>query len=108
MLIKLSCLRNNLVDNKDGASCRIVTKEYINVVTVNTFRTSNVAVGIVHFLLPFLTATISATTNTAFRILNRNIISVNVNMSFLIVASFLLCICGVGIHLCLFLCNLLR
>ena len=67
-------------------------KEHINMVAINSFRATNVAVGVVHRLAPGLATVIYTTAHTAFRLLNANVKAVNLDMAFLIVASLFLCI----------------
>ena len=77
-------------------------------VSVYTFSTTNVAVGIVHFAFPLLAVCISATTNTTLWLFDGNVESVYFDVSFLVVTSFLLCIGRIGINLCFlfFACTL--
>ena len=71
-------------------------------VSVYTFSTTNVAVGVVHFAFPLFAVCISATTNTTLWLFDGNVESVYFDVSFFVVASFLLCIGRIGINLCFF------
>ena len=76
----------------------IIGEEHVNVVSVNTHCTTNVAVSVVHFTFPLLAVGISALTHAALRLLNGDVERTNLHMSLLVVAGFLLCFGGVGVH----------
>ena len=108
MLVELFCSGINLVNNIYLPTRRIVGKEHINVVSVDSFCSPNITIGIVHFCFPRLAVGISASTYAALGILDSDIISVNLDMSFLIVAGLFLCLAGVGVYLAFLGCDLLR
>ena len=100
MLVKCAvCL--HLVDDKDISVGRIIRQEYVDMVAINALSAANVAVGVVHFLLPLLAAGICTTTYRTFRVLDGHVIAINLDVSFLVVASLLLCISRVGFRSCL-------
>ena len=76
-------------------------------ITINTFRTSNVSVGVMHLGFPFLAICVLTTTNTTLRLFNSDIEAIYLDMTFLVVASFFLCFSRIGINLCflLFACT---
>ena len=76
----------------------VVGEEHVNVVAVNTHGTTNVAVSVVHLAFPLLAVSIGAFTHAALRLLNGDVERTNLHMSLLIVAGFLLCLGGVGVH----------
>ena len=76
----------------------IIGEEHVNVVAVNTHCATNVAVSVVHLAFPLLAVSISALTHAALRLLNGDVKRSNLHMSLLIVAGFLLCLGGVGVH----------
>ena len=76
----------------------IIGEEHVNVVAVNTHCTTNVAVSVVHLAFPLLAVSIGALTHAALRLLNGDVERTDLHMSLLIVAGFLLCLGGVGVH----------
>ena len=79
----------------------IIRQEHIYMVAVHTLSATNVAVGVLHFNLPFLAALIYATAHRAFRLFNGYVECANLNVSFLVVACLFLCFGRVGVYLCL-------
>jgi len=79
----------------------IIRQEHVYMVAVHTLCATNVAVGVLHFGLPFLAVSIYATTYRAFRLFNGYVECANLNVSFLVVACLFLCFGRVGVYLCL-------
>ena len=77
-------------------------------ITINTFRASNISVGVMHLGFPFLAICILTTTNTTLRLFNSDIEAIYLDMTLLVVASFFLCFSRIGINLCFlfFTCTL--
>ena len=100
VLVKAAVLVH-LVNDKHITLRGVFGEEHVDVVAVNALRATDIAVGVLHFLLPLLAVCISATTHGALRVLDGNVISINPHMSFLVVTCRLLCISRVDFRSCL-------
>ena len=74
-------------------------------VAVHALCAENVAIGVVHLLLPLLTVCVSAASHRTFRVFDSNIEPINLDMPLFIVASFLLRFARVGIRFRLRICD---
>ena len=98
VLVKAAVIVHLVNDiNRAIPAIKVITKEHINMVAINSFRATNVTVGVVHRLAPGLATVIYTTAYTAFRLLNTNVKAVNLDMAFLIVASLFLRISRLGV-----------
>ena len=95
-----------LVHNKHVAFCRVIRQEHINMVTVHSFGTTDITIIIVHGDAPFLAVLIGTGTYTTFRVFDSNIVTVNLYMTFLVVACFLLCFGRIPVYFCTGFLNL--
>ena len=68
-------------------------------VAINTHVVGHVAISIVHSHTPLLAVGIRAGAHTSPRLLDGNIESSNLNVSLLVVTSFLLSVCRIGVRL---------
>ena len=100
MLIEAAVLVH-LVNDINVTFLGIVAQEHVDVVAINTLCAANVAVCVVHCLLPLLATRISTAAYRAFRVLNGNIVAVNLDVAFLVVPCFLLCLRRIGVGLLL-------
>ena len=89
MLVKAAVLVH-LVHDKHITLRGVIGEEHVDVVTIHALRAANVAVGVMHLLLPLLAAGISATTYRAFRILDGHVETINPHMPLFVVAGLLL------------------
>ena len=86
----------------------VVRDKHINVITIHTFCTTEVAVCVVHLAFPFLTVGILASTHAAFRVLNGNVECTHLHMTLLIIACLLLSVGRVLVGLCFCCGNSIR
>ena len=100
VLVKRAVLVH-LVNDIDHAvpAIQVIGQEHVDMVAVNAFGATDVAVGVVHFLAPRLAAGVNATANTALRLLYGDVKAVDLDMALLVVAGFLLAVGGLGVHL---------
>ena len=98
MLIKAT-VRVVLIHHIHIAALRSIRQEYIDMVSVNSLSAADIAVGIVHLLLPLLAACIHATAYAALRLLDCHFIAVYLNMTLAIITGCFLSLGRLGIHL---------
>ena len=77
----------------------VIGEEHVNMVAVNTHRTTNVAISVVHLAFPLLAVSISALTHAALRLLDGDVEHPHLHMSLLVVAGFLLRLGRVSVHI---------
>ena len=104
VLVKAAVLVH-LVNDKHITLRGVFGEEHVDVVAVNALCAANVAVGVLHFLLPLLAAGISTTTYRAFRVLDGNVVAINLDVSFLVVTCLFLCFGRLGIGFLLGCCQ---
>ena len=80
----------------------IIRKEHIYMISVHTFRTTNIAIGVLHSRFPFVTLRIYSITDRTFRVFNGNIECAYLHMTFLVIAGFFLLLrrSSIGFFLC--------
>ncbi len=83
----------------------VIRQENIYMIAVYALRASDVAVGVLHGGFPLFAICVGATANRTNRLLNGYVKRANLNMAFLIVASFLLRWCRVRVDLSFSLLN---
>ena len=74
-------------------------------VAVHAFCATNVAIRVVHRLLPFLAVCVYSAAHRAFRVLDCYIEPVNFQVSFLVVTRFLLRLARSSFRFCFCICN---
>ena len=98
MFVKLAGLLVYLVNDIHIAARRVVAEVHVDMVAINALSTLDIAVVIVHRHTPSLTRRVLAAPGTALRVLNGDVVAVNLNMSFLVVASLFLLLARLGVH----------
>ena len=102
MLVKLASLGIHLVNDIHFAVPVVkvgsIVDEHVQMVTVLAVASKDVAISVVHLLLPLLAVNL-ATTHGAFRVLNHEVVTAKADMSLLVVAFLLLCIGRLSIGL---------
>ena len=89
----------HLVNDVDLARGRVVGQEHVDVVAVHTLRAADIAVVVVHRHAPRLAVGIYASAGASFRVLDGDIVAVQRDVAFLVVAGFLLRFGRIGRHL---------
>ena len=97
MLIKLSCLRVYLVNDKDIALSRIVREIYIDMVSVYALCAADVSVVIVESVLPLVALRVGSSTDRSFRVLDGDVVSIETKVAHLVVAGLLLRFGRIGV-----------
>ena len=105
VLVELAGINIALIHDKDLIARQVRTDEHIYMVAVHTLGATNLAVGMVHLLLPLFAVSVRTTTDAAFRILNGDRQPPQGYMTLFVVLCFLLCLGRVGVRLCLGLCK---
>ena len=100
MLIKLFCIYIELIYHKYFIAVQVWTKENINMVAIYALCATNLAIGIIHYLLPLLAISIRSSTHTAFRVLNSKWQTPQSHMTLLVILRFLLRFGWVGVCFC--------
>ena len=90
MLVKLSCLRIHLIDNKDITLGRVIREIHVNVISVHTLGTSDVAIVIIESILPSITFGVCSSTNRALRVFYSDVVSIKTDVPHLVVTGLLL------------------
>ena len=99
MLVKLSCLRIHLINDKNITLGRIVREIHINMISVHTLSTSDVAIVIIECVLPSIALRVGSSTNRALRILYSDVITIKTDVTHLVVTSLLLSFCRISIYI---------
>ena len=108
MFVKLAAggfpISIHLVDNIHSAipsvQIGIVIDKEVEMVTVLAFLAQNIAIGVMHLLLPLRAIAVCSSTHTALRVLYSEVIATKLHMSLTVVACLLLSLrwLSIGVH----------
>ena len=77
----------------------VIGEEHVDVVSINAYRATNVAIGVVHLAFPLLAVSIRTLTHATLRLLNGDVERTHLHMAFLVVSGFLLRLGRLGVYL---------
>ena len=99
VFVKLLCFRVDLVYHVNLSLNWVIRQEDVDMIAVNGLRASDIAIIVSHYGFPFLAVPVSTSADTAFRILNGYVESVNLQMSLAVVSCLFLCFGRIRLNL---------